>query len=310
LAGVAHRTPVVTSTTLDERLGATVLLKCESFQRTGSFKFRGAYNLMASMDPAQRARGVCTVSSGNHAQAVALSAQLLHTTAAILMPSDAPSAKVEATRAYGADIEFYDRRSMPQVEAGARFQAQRGLPFVTAYDDARISAGAGTATLELFEDGGPIDILVAPVGGGGGMAGHATVAKALAPGCRIVGVEPAAGGTMKRSLAAGERLSGPVPDTIADGLMLTTPGAFTFSVLRELVDEVVLVEDSEIVQAMALLFSRLKLVTEPTGAIALAALLSGKVAVAGHRVGVIVTGGNVGLDRFLSLMRGRGESGR
>jgi threonine dehydratase len=302
--GVAHRTPVLTSRGLDDRVGASVLLKAENFQRTGSFKFRGAYNKVSSLEPSERARGVCSVSSGNHAQALACVAREFGIPAAILMPLDAPAAKVEATRAYGADVVQYDRYSMPQAEAGRKFQAERGLAFVSAHDDPMISAGAGTAALELFEDAGPLDVLVAPIGGGGGMAGHATVAKALGGPVRVVGAEPAAGGVTKRSLDAGERQSIEVPKTIADGLQLTSLGAYPFEVMRRRVDDVVLVEDAEIVRAMVFLFERLKIVVEPSGAIALAALLAGKVDVAGMRVGVMITGGNVGLDRFDELVRG------
>jgi threonine dehydratase len=297
--GVAHRTPVITSRTL----GAGVYLKCESFQRGGAFKFRGAFNFLSSLSDKERERGVCAISSGNHAQAVALSARELGIRAAILMPEDAPAAKLAAVEGYGAEITTYDRYSKPQVEAGREFAESTGMTFVPAYDDPRIAAGAGTAALELLEDAGELDLLVAPVGGGGLMAGSATVVKALHPGARVIGVEAAASAVTKRSLAAGERIQIPVPRHIADGQMLTQPGEFTFSVMQELVDEIVLVSDEEIVAAMAFLFDRLKLVTEPSGAIATAALLAGHVRPEGARTGVIVSGGNVGLERFLDLMR-------
>jgi threonine dehydratase len=304
LEGVVHRTPVLTSQVLDERVGASVFLKCENLQRTGSFKFRGAYNKVSALPAPERERGVCTVSSGNHAQALALVAGEFGIPAAILMPLDAPAAKLEATRAYGAEVVQYDRYSMPQAEAGRRFQAERGLAFVSAHDDPLISAGAGTAALELFEDAGPIDVLVSPIGGGGGISGHATVAKALGDGITVVGAEPAAGGGTKRSLEAGHRVSIDVPNTIADGLQLTSPGVYPFEVMRRRVDDIVLVDDAEIVRAMRLLFEQLKIVAEPSGAIALAALLAGKLDVSGRRVGVMITGGNIGTDRFASLVGG------
>jgi threo-3-hydroxy-L-aspartate ammonia-lyase len=304
LDGVAHRTPVMTSRTLDERAGGRVHLKCESFQRGGAFKFRGAFNFLSSLSPEERARGVCAISSGNHAQAVALSARELGVRAAILMPEDAPAAKLAAVEGYGAEITTYDRYSKPQVEAGREFAEERQMTFVPAYDDPRIAAGAGTATLELLEDAGALDLLLAPIGGGGLMSGAATVIKALYPGARVIGVEAEASAVTKRSLEAGERIQIPVPRHLADGQMLTQPGEWTFEVMRELVDEVVLVADDEILAAMAFLFDRLKLVTEPSGAIATAALLAGHVDPAGARVGVLVSGGNVGLERFLDLMRG------
>ncbi len=308
LRDVAHRTPVFRSRTLDEHTGATIALKMESFQRSGSFKFRGAYNTLASLEPDERERGVCTVSSGNHAQALALAAREFTVPAAILMPDDSPPAKIEGTRSYGADVVLYDRYSMPQYEAGQRFRSERGMTFVSSHDDPAISAGAGTAALELFDDTGPLEMIVAPIGGGGGMAGYATVAKARGPFVRVVGVEPAAGGVNKRSLEAGERLSIDVPRTIADGQQLTTPGRFPFDVMRRRVDDIVLVDDDEIVRTMRFLFDRLKVVTEPSGAIALAAVLSGRIDVAGKAVGVIVSGGNVGAERFATLTAPRSPS--
>ena len=305
LDGVAHRTAVLSSRSLDEAVDGTVLLKCENFQRTGSFKFRGAFNKVSSLTDDERVRGVCTVSSGNHAQALALAAREFGIPAAILMPDDAPRAKVDATRGYGADVVTYDRYSVPQFEAGRRFAADRHMTFVSSHDDPMISAGAGTAALELFEDAGTVDLLVAPVGGGGGIAGYATVAKASTADARVFGAEPAAGGVNKRSLEAGERVSIDVPKTIADGQQLTTPGAFPFEVMRDKVDDIVLVSDEEIVGAMAVLFERLKIVTEPSGAIATAAVLSGKIDVRGARVGVIVSGGNIGAGRFAELVGGR-----
>jgi threo-3-hydroxy-L-aspartate ammonia-lyase len=305
LDGIANRTPVLTSRTLDERTGGRLFLKAESFQRTGSFKFRGAYNTVSSLPPDEQRRGVCTVSSGNHAQALALAAWLVGVPAVILMPEDAPPAKLAATRGYGAEVVVYDRYSMPQAEAGRRLQEERGLTFVSSHDDPRISAGAGTAALELRDEVGDLDVLVAPIGGGGGMAGYSTVVKALCVGVRVVGAESAASQVNARSLAAGHRVDIDIPRTIADGQQLTTPGRFPFEVMKETVDEVVAVTDDQILDAMAFLFDRMKVVTEPSGAIATAAVLSGLVDVAGARVGVIISGGNVGVDRFVALLGGR-----
>jgi threo-3-hydroxy-L-aspartate ammonia-lyase len=302
LSGVAHRTPVMTSRTLDSLSGATLLLKCENFQRSGTFKFRGAYNAISSLPDAERRRGVCTISSGNHAQALALSAQELDVPAVILMPEDAPELKLNATRGYGAEVVLYDRYSISQYEAGQKLRQERGLAFISSHDDPLIAAGAGTAMLELVDDAESVDVLVAPIGGGGGMSGYATVAKALLAGVQVVGAEPAASRLASRSLAAGSRVEIDVPRTIADGQQLTVLGRFTFEVLRALVDEVVAVEDAEIVAAMTLLFERMKLVTEPSGAIALAAVLSGRFNVEGKRVGVIVSGGNIGATQFARLI--------
>ena len=300
LEGVAHRTPVMTSRTLDRAVGARVHLKCESFQRGGAFKFRGAYNFLCSLTAEERERGVCAVSSGNHAQAVAIAARELGTKAAILMPEDAPPVKLEATAGYGAEVVTYDRYETPPVIAGARFAEQRGVTFVPAYDDPRIAAGAGTGALELLEDRGPFDVVVVQIGGGGVMSGWATAIKALHPHTRVVGVEHAANGATKRSLEAGRRVTVELRRHLADGQMLTTPGEFTFEVMRRLVDEVVLVTDDEILAAMAFLFDRLKLVTEPSGAAATAALLAGHVDATGE-VAALISGGNVGLRRFAEL---------
>jgi len=292
LDGVAVRTPVLRSDTLDAAVGAEVFLKAENMQRAGAFKFRGAYNTLASLTDAERAAGVCTVSSGNHAQALALAGQLLGVRVTVVMPDDAPQVKVEATKAYGATVVTFDRFTQTRDDAVRPF-VDRGMTFVSSHDDRRISAGAGTAALELFEEEGDLDIFVAPIGGGGGMAGYATVAKALRPSVNVVGAEPAASGVNRKSLAAGQRIEIAPPHTIADGQRLTTPGAFPFAVMRERVDEIVVVPDVEIVGAMRFLHERLGTTAEPSGAIATAAVLAGRVAVAGKRVGVIVSGGNI-----------------
>ncbi len=302
IEGIAHRTPVLTSRALDEATGATVFLKAENLQRVGAFKFRGASNAVASLSQEERGRGVATVSSGNHAQALALAARLHDTRATILMPEDAPAGKVAATASHGAEILRFNRYEQDREALLAALVAERGLVPIHPYDDERVMAGQGTVALELIEDAGPLDLLLVCVGGGGLIAGCSTAAKALLPDVRVVGVEPEVGDDVKRSLEAGERIRIPVPRHLADGQMLTQPGEWTFEVMRRLVDEVVLVTDDEILAAMAFLFDRLKLVTEPSGAIATAALLAGHVEAAGRRVGAIVSGGNVGLERFVALM--------
>jgi threo-3-hydroxy-L-aspartate ammonia-lyase len=302
LEGIAHRTPVLTSRTLDERVGASVHVKAECFQRGGAFKFRGAYNKIASLPADVRNRGVLAYSSGNHAQAVAIAARLLGTTATIVMPDDAPAAKLEATRGYGAEIVSYDRWTEDRDEIGRRLASERGVELVRPYDDPLVMAGQGTAALELLEDVPDLDVLVAPVGGGGLIAGCATVATAVQPGIRVVGVEPVAGDDTRRSLAAGERVNVGVPRTIADGLQAAEPGELTFEVNRRLLDSVVTVSDDEILEAMAFLFDRMKLVVEPSGAVGVAALLNGRVEPSGRRVGVVISGGNVGAARFAALI--------
>lgn len=303
LDGVAHRTPVLTSRTLNDRLGGRIMLKAESFQRGGAFKFRGAYNAVASLAPDVRARGVVTFSSGNHAQAVALAARLHAIPATIIMPLDAPPAKVAATHGYGAEIITYDRYTEDRVAIGARIAGERGATLIPPYDHPAVVAGQGTTGLELIEETGPLDLLLVCVGGGGLLAGCTVAASALSPGVEIIGVEPAAGDDWARSLAAGERVRLPaVPRTIADGQQTEAPGELTFAIAHPLLSGIALVTDDEIRAAMAFLFERLKIVVEPSGATALAALLAGKVDATGRRVGVTLSGGNVGLEQFLALM--------
>ncbi|MDH6566005.1 threonine dehydratase [Streptomyces sp. SAI-117] len=304
LQGVAHRTPVLRSRTLDARVGAEVLLKCENFQRVGAFKFRGAYNAASRLTPEQLARGIAAYSSGNHAQAVALAARELGTTAVIVMPEDAPASKRAATEGYGAEIVTYDRYTGDREAIAEALAAERGLALIPPYEHPHVIAGQGTAALELLEEAGELGALLTPVGGGGLMAGSATAAKGLHPGIRMIGVEPEAGDDTLRSLAAGRRISIPVPKTIADGQALRTPGELTFSVNRRLVDEIALVSDDEIRAAMRFAFERLKIVVEPSGATPLAALLSGRVRGLPDRIGVIVSGGNVDADRFARLCAG------
>jgi threonine dehydratase len=303
LEGVAHRTPALRSRTLDARVGAHVHCKAEPFQRGGAFKFRGAYNMISSLERELRARGVAAYSSGNHAQAVALAARLLGTQATILMPRDTPAAKLEATRGYGAEVVLYDRYGEDRAALGEALATEGGLALVPPYEHPAIMAGQGTAALELVEQAeGRLDMLVVPIGGGGLIAGCATAAKGLLPDVRVVGVEPEAGDDTRRSLAAGRRVRIAIPRTIADGQQAETPGELTFEVNRRLVDEVVLVSDAEIVAAMAFLFDRMKLVAEPSGATAVADLLAGRIDCAGLGVGAIVSGGNVGVRRFCELV--------
>ncbi|MFI9155795.1 threonine/serine dehydratase [Streptomyces sp. NPDC053367] len=304
LDGVAHRTPVLRSRTLDALTGTEAHLKCENFQRVGAFKFRGAFNAVSRLTAGQRARGIAAYSSGNHAQAVALAARELGTTAVIVMPEDAPRSKREATEGYGAEIVTYDRYSGDRVAIAEALAAERGLTLIPPYEHPHIIAGQGTAALELLEETGRLDSLVVPVGGGGLIAGSATAAKGLYPGTRVVGVEPEAGDDTKRSLEAGRRVSVPVPHTIADGQALHTPGELTFSLNRRLVDEIVLVTDDEIRAAMRFAFERLKIVLEPSGATPLAALLTGRIGGASRRTGLILSGGNIDAGRFARVCAG------
>jgi threo-3-hydroxy-L-aspartate ammonia-lyase len=295
---------VLTSGTLDQQVGASVFVKCETFQRMGAFKFRGAYNAISSLDESELARGVCAVSSGNHAQAVALSARLCGTRAVILMPGDAPAFKREATEGYGAEVVAYERYGEDREELVHALAAERGMVLVHPFDDPRVIAGQGTAALELLQDVAGLDVLMVPVGGGGLIAGCATVCAALSPGTRVVGVEPAAGDDVARSLASGERVRIRVGRTIADGQQAATPGELTWPIIKALVSEVLTVTDDEIVRAMRFLFERMKLVVEPSGACAFAALLAGKLGGEGRRVGVVLSGGNVGADAFGKLLAG------
>jgi threonine dehydratase len=302
LKGVAHRTPVLTSRTLDEQVGAEVFLKAENFQRIGAFKFRGAYNAISRLTPEQLEAGVAAYSSGNHAQAVALAARLAGTSAVILMPEDAPPTKVAATRGYGAEVVTYDRYTQDRGALAQELAAERGRTLIPPYDNYDVMAGQGTVALELLEEVGHLGALLVPVGGGGLMAGCATAAALMCPGIRMIGVEPAAGDDHARSLAAGERVEIAVPRTIADGQAISTPGELTFAVNRRLVESFELVSDEEIVGAMAFAFERLKIVLEPSGASALAALLAGRIHGLPERVGVVLSGGNVGLERFRQLL--------
>jgi threonine dehydratase len=302
LRGVAHRTPAVTSATLDERTGARVFAKAENLQRMGAFKFRGAYNRIAQLDARERAAGVVAFSSGNHAQGVALAAKLLGLPATIVMPADSPAAKQAATRGYGAEVVLYDRWTEDRAAIARRIADARGAVLVPPFDDPAIIAGQGTAALELIEDAGALDVLLAPLSGGGLLSGSALAATALVPGIAVYGVEPATGDDWVRSLARGERVSIAVPETIADGLQTTAPGELTFPIVRSLCAGVVTVSDDELRDAMRFAFERLKLVVEPSGAAGLAALLNGRVEARGKRVGLILSGGNVDPATFARLI--------
>jgi threonine dehydratase len=302
LRGVVHRTPVLRSRTLDRLAGAEVHLKAENFQRIGAFKFRGAYHAVSRLAPEQRAKGIAAYSSGNHAQAVALAAREFGTVAVILMPADTPASKQAATTGYGAEIVTYDRYTGDRVALGAALAAERGLTLIPPYEHPHVIAGQGTAALELLDQAGELDALLAPVGGGGLMAGSATAAKGLHPAIRMIGVEPADGDDTRRSLAAGERIAVPVPRTIADGQAAAIPGELTFSINRRLLDEVVLVDDDEIRDALRFAFERLRIVLEPSGATGLAALLTGRVRPLPRRIGVILSGGNIDAVRFAELV--------
>jgi threonine dehydratase len=293
LAGVANVTPVVTSRTLDAATGRRLFLKCESFQRGGAFKFRGAYNKIAGLPEEARRRGVVAFSSGNHAQGVALAARLLGVPAAIVMPDDAPPVKLAATRGYGAEVVLYERLGEDRDEVARRLVEERGRTLVPPYDDPAVMAGQGTAALELLEAVPDLDALVSPVSGGGLMAGSATAARALRPSIRILGVEPEDANDTFLSLAAGERVAIEHPATVADGLRQRTPGALTFPILKRELEGVLLVSEAAILDAVRFLFLRMKLVVEPSGAVGVAAALAGLLPAGVDRVGVIVSGGNL-----------------
>ncbi len=298
LRGVAHRTPVATSRALDERTGAQVFLKCENLQRMGAFKFRGAYNTISRLAPDQLRRGVIAYSSGNHAQAVALVARLLGSPAVIVMPSFAPRPKLEATRGYGAEVVFYDQVGEGREALAERLAGERGLALVPPFDHPDIVAGQGTAAAELFEDAGPMDRLLVPVGGGGLISGSALAADLrCGDRCRVTGVEPEAGDDACRSFREGRIVRIAPPETIADGARTPCVGPLTFEMIRRHVDEMTSVPDAALIEAMRFVWERMKLVVEPTGVLGLAALLGGRVDARGQRVGVILSGGNVDLER-------------
>ena len=297
IGDVAHRTPVQSSRTVDARTGASAVFKCENLQRVGAFKFRGAYNALTQLPEAQRRRGVVAYSSGNHAQAIALAGRMLDIPATIVMPENAPSVKLEATRGYGAEIVPYDPATTVREELAAEIAEERGLTLIPSFDHPDVVAGQGTAGRELFEEIEDLDLLLVCCGGGGLLSGCALAAEALAPDCRVVGVEPAAGDDATRSFYSGELQSVDQPDTIADGARTSQLGTVTFPLVLEYVDDMVTVTDEELLEAMFFLWERMKLVVEPTGALAAAALLHDRVDATNQKVGVVLTGGNVDLRR-------------
>jgi len=302
IEGAAHRTPVLTSRTADAKAAATLFFKCENFQRMGAFKFRGAYNAIAKFTEEQRRAGVLTYSSGNHAQAIALSARLAGIRAAIIMPNDAPALKVAATREYGGEVIFYDRYTENREEIGRRLAQERGMTLIPPYDHPDVIAGQGTAAKELFEEAGELDVLLVPLGGGGLLAGSALSASALSPNCKVIGVEPEAGNDGQQSLRTGQIVDIGVPQTIADGAQTSHLGQHNFAVIRRLVDDIVTVSDAQLVDTMKFFAERMKMVVEPTGCLAAAAALQGVYPVAGKRVGILISGGNVDLARFAKLV--------
>jgi len=304
LKGVAHRTPVLTSRTLDAMLGMQVFMKAENLQRMGAFKFRGGYNAVSVLSEAERARGVVAFSSGNHAQAVALAARLHGCKATIVMPSDAPALKLAATRGYGAEVVIYDRYQEDRAAIATRLVEQRGAALIPPFDHLPVMAGQGTAALELIEDAGSLDALIVCAGGGGFLSGCAVAAKHLLPDVRVIGAEPERGNDMQQSLRAGHIVSIDVPRTICDGQQTQSIGQEPWAVIRELVSDVLTATDPAVVDAMRFAFERMKLVLEPSGACALAALMQHREQFEGQRVGITLSGGNIGIDRFVALITG------
>jgi threonine dehydratase len=302
LAGVAHRTPVMTSRTADAMCGGRLFFKCENLQRMGAFKFRGAYNALAQFSSEQRRAGVLAFSSGNHAQAIALSARLLGMPAVIVMPKDAPQMKIDATRGYGAEVVLYDRYTENREALGARLAEERGMTLIPPYDHPHVMAGQGTAALELIDEVGELDLLFVCVGGGGLISGCATAARHRLPDCKVIGVEPEAGNDVQQSLARGEIVHIDVPRTIADGAQTQHAGRYTFPVIQALVEQVVTVTDDQLVKAMRFFGERMKIIVEPTGCLGAAAALDNVVDVRGKRAGVILSGGNIDLRRYAELV--------
>ena len=304
IKGVAHRTPVLTSRTLDARLGLQVFMKAENLQRMGAFKFRGGYNAVNALTDAQRANGVVAFSSGNHAQAIALAAQLHGCAATIVMPHDAPALKLAATRGYGAEVVVYDRYTEDRAAIAKRLVDERDATLIPPFDHLDVMAGQGTTALELIEDAGAIDALIVCAGGGGLLSGCAVAAKHLLPQIEVYGAEPERGNDMQQSLRAGRIVGIEVPRTICDGQQTQAVGVHPFEVIRAHVTDVLTVSDPVVVEAMRFAFERLKVVLEPSGACALAALMTHADRFRGRRVGITLSGGNIGLDRFVALVSG------
>ena len=293
LDGAAIKTPVLTSSQFDQLTGASVFFKCENFQRSGAFKFRGAYNAISSLDANQRKRGVIAYSSGNHAQAVALAAKILGVKAIIVMPNDAPAIKLSATRGYGAEIVEYDRATESREDIATTIAKEKGLELLPPFNHPAVIAGQGTAAVELIEEAGQLDYLFVCVGGGGLVSGSAVAARELSAGCKVIGVEPEAGNDAQQSLKTGGIIEIALPDTIADGAQTQAIGALTFPLMQKYVEEIITVTDAELCGQMRFFAERMKIVVEPTGCLAAAGVKSGKINLKGTRVGVIVSGGNV-----------------
>ena len=302
IAGVAHHTPVMTSRTANALAGGELFFKCENFQRLGAFKFRGAYNALAQFSSEQKKLGVCAFSSGNHAQGIALSAQLLKMPAAIVMPLDSPAVKIAATRGYGAEVITFDRYKDDREAIGRKLADERGMTLIPPYDHRQVMAGQGTAALELLQEVEQLDTLIVCLGGGGLISGCAVAAKYLNPKIRVIGVEPEAGNDAQQSKAAGKIIKIDTPKTIADGAQTQYVGQLTFPIIQELVDEIVTVSDAQLIEAMRFAASRMKMVIEPTGGLAMAAAMQGVVDVKGQRVGVIISGGNVDIAQFAQYL--------
>lgn len=302
IEGYAHKTPVFTSKTVNEELGAEVFFKCENLQRMGAFKFRGAFNALSRFDEHQRRAGVVAFSSGNHAQAIALAAKLLGMPATIIMPHDAPVAKVAATKGYGGNVVIYDRYTEDREQIGRELAGKHGLTLIPPYDHPDVIAGQGTAAKELFEETGPLNALFAPLGGGGLISGSALAARALSPDCAVYAVEPEAGNDGQQSFRSGSIVHIETPKTIADGAQTQHLGNYTFPVIRRDVTDVLTASDAELIDCMRFLASRMKLIVEPTGCLGFAAARQMKASLKGKRVGIILSGGNVDLDRFSELM--------
>jgi threonine dehydratase len=303
LEGVAHRTPVLTSRTLDERLGARLFLKAENLQRMGAFKFRGAYNAISRLSDGERRRGILAYSSGNHAQAIALASRLLGASATVVMPSNAPAAKRRATEGYGARVVAYDPEAEDREEVARRLQAQGNPVLIPPFDHADVIAGQGTAAKELIDETGPLDLLLVPCGGGGLLSGSALSARALSPGCRVIGVEPEKGDDAMRSFKTGTLQTVRNPDTIADGARTPSLGALTFPLVRQHVSDVMTVSDEDLLYTLRFVWERMKLVVEPTGVLGLAAAYRRSLDVTGRRVGVIISGGNADVPAVAEWLR-------
>ncbi|CBY26046.1 TPA: threo-3-hydroxy-L-aspartate ammonia-lyase [Yersinia enterocolitica] len=298
ITGVALKTPVLTSSTANGQTGAQLFFKCENFQHMGAFKFRGAYNALVKLSPQQQAKGVIAFSSGNHAQAIALSARKLGIRAVIVMPKDSPAVKIAATRSYGGEVVLYDRYLEDREAISNKLAQEQGLTLIPPYDYPDVMAGQGTAAKELFEEVGELDVLLVPLGGGGLLSGCATVAKALYPNCQVIGVEPAAGNDGQQSFRSGKIVKIETPVTIADGAQTAALGHYTFPVIQERVDNILTATDDQLISAMKFFISRMKIVVEPTGCLGAAVAFSGELDLRGKRVGVIISGGNVDLARL------------